>query len=227
MTAKALRLRQDLSRQLVHLPITSEVIRGRHSRRVTSPRACAPSRLHRFWDATQLAVARPTAELRRCRASPPFRQLRPTRHRSRTQDPSRIDMEANAVAAEHLTLKRARDLVNLRPPTRRQLGERTLIWTGDGRRGRRAPLRRVSGASAGPRRRCLPRKRGGEASCQLLMLVSSDVPHGARVDRPRRCPSGPTAAARRTRRGGGTRTTAAPAASPRATPRRRTGRRRA
>ena len=39
--------------------------------------------------------------------------------------------------------------------------------------------------------------------------------------------SGPTAAARRTRRGGGTRTTPAPAASPRASPRRRTGRRRA
>ena len=77
------------------------------------------------------------------------------------------------------------------------------------------------------RRRCSLASEAAKRGCQLPMLVSSDVPHGARVDRPRRCPSGPTAAARRTRRGGGTRTTAAPAASPRATPRRRTGRRRA
>jgi hypothetical protein len=49
----------------------------------------------------------------------------------------------------------------------------------------------------------------------------------ARVNCRRRCPGGPTAAARRTRRGGETRTTAAPAASPWATPRRRTDRRRA
>jgi putative transposase len=57
MTPRALRLLQDLRRQLLHPPADNEVI----DQAVTAaaqhrPGARAPSRLHRSWDATAVAA---------------------------------------------------------------------------------------------------------------------------------------------------------------------------
>jgi TolB protein len=82
MTPKALRLLQDLRRQLVHPPITPELI----TEAVTAaaehrPGACAPSRLHRSWDATAARLLLPqcdsaVAQLRPSRRAAPIRPLR-------------------------------------------------------------------------------------------------------------------------------------------------------